>query len=198
MVLPFHLAPKNCVQFLQGIEGHFLHFHQDMHGDDLHMTFYIGFPARFPDLGRQHYRSVVLGPGLKLFVNARVDPILVLGNSNLTVVRGNGLRDSAKVGQCVIVDTDPVADIAIGKSLDVEVVAERERGNEDRNRSQVVRITAVVDDQRFSGVIQFCIDSGITLDMEGDILVAHPVCIPPAILPVAERPFPVYFALCVV
>ena len=59
-------------------------------------------------------------------------------------------------------------------------------------------IPDVVQRQRFSCKIQFKILSWIPLDMECNILAAQPIGIPPTILPVAQRPLSVYFALSII
>ena len=122
-VLLLHLLPENRVQFFKGIERHVLHIDQNMHIDDADMSFHIRFPA-----GRTYFRrlddcTVVFRPCLKVSVQRRTHPVFVLGNRYLAVIGSNRLRDTAKVVQRIVVDTEPVGNITAGHALDVEVVA---------------------------------------------------------------------------
>ena len=55
-----------------------------------------------------------------------------------------------------------------------------------------------MEPQRFSGIIQFCINARITLNMKSYILVIQPVCVPATILAITQRPFSINFAFRVV
>ena len=186
-ILLFHLLPQNGVQPVDGVEGHLIHLNQDVHGDNLHMPFNIWLPAGLSDLGRHDDGAVVLRPGLEILVEAGFDPVLVLGDSDLTVVRRNRLSDASKVGNGVVVDSKPVADVAAGHSLDVEIVAERQGGDEDGHFGSRFRIAPVMDAQRFPGKVQFQVDAGDPLDVESDLGAVQPVGIAPTILAVAQR-----------
>ena len=84
-VLCFHPLPQFSVQLFQGIEGHFVHFHEDMHGNDAYVAFHIGFPPRCFHFRRQNDCSIVSCPGLEFRIQNRIDPVLVLGYGNLAV-----------------------------------------------------------------------------------------------------------------
>lgn len=165
-----------------------------MHGHDFDMTFYIGLPPRRFDLGRHNDGAVVLGPSLKILVDARIDPVSVFCNCHLTVVRDDGLSDAAKVGKGIVVDPDPVADIAAGHTLNVEIIAVGHGSNKDRDRDSLLWISSIMDAQRLSGEVQLQIDTGIALNVEGDLIALEPLRIPPAKLAVTEGPAAVYNA----
>ena len=124
-----------------------------MHRDDADMPFYIGFPARRADFCRKHDRSVVRRPCLEFRVQARINPILVLGNCNLAVIRRNGLRNAAEILQSVVVHANPVGDVAAGHAFNVEKIAERQGRNKDGDLRQRFRITDVTKPQGFACII---------------------------------------------
>ena len=137
-------------------------------------------------------------PSLKFRIQARINPILVLSNRNLAVIRRNSLCDATEILQGIVVHADPVADIAAGHALNVEQIAERQGCNKDRDLGQCFQITDVTKPEVFPSKIQFRINAGIALNIEGYVFVAQPVGVPPAKLPVTQRPLSVNFALGVV
>ena len=69
--------------------------------------------------------SVWREKGREFRIQTRIDPVLILGNGDLAVIGRNGLGNAAKVLQCVIVHTNPVANIAMGHALNIEQITER-------------------------------------------------------------------------
>jgi len=110
----------------------------------------------------------------------------------LAVVRRDRLRDPAKVGQRIVVDPDPVRDVAAGHAFDIEIVAERQGGNKDGYGRGQTGIVTVVERQRFTGEIQFQIDAGNALDVEGNLGAVEPVRVAAAELTVAQGSPPVH------
>ena len=151
------------------------------------MPLYIRLPAGLPNLGRHDDGAVVFSPGLKVLVQARIDPIFVFGNGHLAIIRRNRLCDPTKIGNGIVVHPDPVADIAAGHSLDIEIIAVRQCRHKDGYFGGHLQIAAVVNAQRLSGIIQFCIDSGKPLNVEGNLGAVEPIRISPAKLAVAQR-----------
>lgn len=138
------------------------------------MPLSIRLPTGLSDFGRHDDGAVVLRPGLEILIDAGIDPVLVLGDSDLTVVRRNRLSDASKVGNGVV-DPKPVADVAAGHSLDVEIIAERQGGDEDGHFGGRFRIAPVMDAQRFPGKVQFQVGTGDPLNVEGDLGAVQPV-----------------------
>ena len=64
----------------------------------------------------------MFSPCLEVFVYGGSYPVLIFCHCHLAVVRSNGLGDSAEVSQRVIVDSQPVCDVAAGHAFDVEVI----------------------------------------------------------------------------
>ena len=87
------------------------------------MTLHIGFPPGRSYLSRRDDGAVVLRPGLKIFIETGIDPVLIIRNSYLTIVWGNGLGNTAKVSKRIVIDPDPAADIASGHPFNVEKIA---------------------------------------------------------------------------
>jgi len=110
---------------------------------------------------------------LKVFVHAGIDPVPVLRDGYLAVVRRDRLRNPAKVGQRIVVDPDPVRDVVAGHAFDIEIVAERQGGNKDGYGRGQTGIVTVVERQRFTGEIQFQIDAGKQLKRIGKITTIH-------------------------
>lgn len=127
----------------------------------------------------------MVSPGLEVLVHAGTDPVFILRNSYLAVIRGNRLGDSAKISNSVIVDPDPIAYIAGYHSFCVKVIAERQCCHEDGDGGQFLWVTTVAENQVLACKIQFRIHAGITLNMKRDLCTVQPVCITPAELPVA-------------
>ena len=151
------------------------------------MALNIRLPTGLPDFGGHDNGAIVLRPGLEIFIDAGVDPVLVFGDSDLAVVRRNRLSDASEIGNGVVVDPKPVADVAAGHSLDVEIITERQSRHEDGYLGSHLRIAPVMDAQRFPGKVQFQVDAGDPLDVEGDLGAVQPVGIAPTILAVAQR-----------
>ena len=151
------------------------------------MALNIRLPTGLSDFGRHDNGAIVLRPGLEIFIDAGVDPVLVFGDSDLAVVRRNRLSDASEIGNGVVVDPKPVADVAAGHSLDVEIITERQSRHEDGYLGSHLRIAPVMDAQRFPGKVQFQVDAGDPLDVEGDLGAVQPVGIAPTILAVAQR-----------
>jgi len=78
------------------------------------MSFHVRLPAGLADFGGHDDDAVVFRPCLKIPVHAGIDPVPVLRDGYLAVVRRDRLRDPAKVGQRIVVDPDPVRDVAAG------------------------------------------------------------------------------------
>jgi len=122
------------------------------------MSFYVRLPAGLSDFGGHDDGAVVFRLCLKILVQAGIDPVLVFRDGYLTVVRRDCLRNPAKVGQRVVVGSDPVEDVAAGHAFNVEIVAERQCGNKDGYGHSQTGIVTVVERQCFPGKIQFQID----------------------------------------
>ena len=132
-VLGSHLFRKNTVQFIQGIECHFLHIYQDVHGNDLDMPFYSWFPARGFYLRWCNHGVVMFSPGLKVFVHNRTYPVLVPVYCDFAVIRCNCRCHSTKICESIVINTDPVFNVTINHALCVEVIAVSERCNKNGN-----------------------------------------------------------------
>ena len=162
------------------------------------MPFNIRFPARFTHLGRLDDGTIVFSPGLEVLVHTGVDPILVLSNRYFAVVGRNRLGNPTEIRNGVVVDPNPVADVAAGHSFDVEIIAKRQCRHEDGYSRGQIRITTVMKVQSLSRKVQFGIDAGETLNMEGNLGAVKPVGVAPAKLPVAQRLPAIHRSDCVV
>ena len=169
-----------------------------MHIHETDVDFHVGLPARRANLSRQDHGSVMLGPGRKIPIQCRVDPILVFRDRHLAVVRRDGLCHSAEVSQRVVVDADPVGDVTAGHAFRIEIAAVGQRSHEYSHSGSDLRVVSVTEPQGFPCVIQLQVDAGIPLNMERCIPTAKPICVTPAILTVAQRSLAFYLACGVV
>src|SRR5699024_6983616 len=99
---------------------------------------------------------------------------------------------AAKIGQRVIVDPDPVPDIAFRHAFGIKVVTISEGGDKDGDLCGLFRIPAVMQIELLTGIIQFEIDAGITLDMEGQLFGISPFAVTPAVLAIAHWLLSIY------
>ena len=99
-----------------------------MHIDDSDVSFYIRLTPRRANLRRLNHCAIVFRSCLKIPVQCRIDPITVLCYGNLTVVGCHSLCDSTEICNGIVVDTNPVCNIAAGHTFDVKVVAVGKRG----------------------------------------------------------------------
>ena len=83
-------------------------------------------------------------PCLEIFIQDRADPVLVPGNCYFAIIRGDCRRHAAKIGQSIIVDPDPVPDIAFGHSFSVKVITVGEGSDKDRDLCGLIRVPAVM------------------------------------------------------
>ena len=72
-------------------------------------------------------------PCLEIFIQDRADPVFIPGNCYFAIIRGDCRRHAAKIGQSIIVDPDPVPDIAFGHSLSVKIITVGEGSDKDRD-----------------------------------------------------------------
>ena len=131
-------------------------------------------------------------PCLEVFIQDRADPVFVPGNRHLAVIRGNRRSHAAKIGQRVIVYPDPVPDIAFRHAFGIKVVTISEGGDKDGDLCGLFRIPAVMQIELLTGIIQFEIDAGITLDMEGQLFGISPFAVTPAVLAIAHWLLSIY------
>lgn len=140
----------------------------------------------------------MLSPCRKIPVQCRVDPVFVFRDRHLAIVRCDGLRNTAEVGQCVVVDTDSVGDITTGHAFSVKILAVRQCRHKYSYLGFDFRVVTVAEPQGFPCIIQFQIDAGIPLNMERCIPAAKPVCVTSAVLAVTQRSFTFDFSCGVV
>ena len=131
-------------------------------------------------------------PCLKIFIQDRTDPVLVPGNRHLAVIRGNRRSHAAKIGQRVIVDPDPVPDIAFRNAFSIKVITVSEGSDKDGDLCGLFRVASVMQIELLSGVVQFKIDTGITLDVEGQLFGISPFAVTPAVLAIAHWLLSIY------
>ena len=140
----------------------------------------------------------MFSPGLEVLVQAGANPVLILGNSNFAVIRRDSLCDPAEIRDCVVINPNPVADVATGHPFKVEKIAERKRCHKYGDRCSCFRITPIMKAQSFSSIVQFCIDTRETLDVESNVDAVEPIGVTPTKLTVAQRPPSVYDTDCLV
>ncbi len=119
-------------------------------------------------------------------------------NCNFAVVGRDRLGNPAEIGNGIVVDPDPIVDVAADYSFDVEIIAERQRGHKNGYFRGQFGITPVMKAQRFPGEVQFQIHTGKPLNVEGDLGAVKPGGITPTILAVTQRFLTVHRADCVV
>src|SRR5699024_4615315 len=134
----------------------------------------------------------MLCPCLEIFIQDRADPVLVPGNCYFTIIRGDCRRHAAKIGQRIIADPDPVPDITFGHSLSVKVITVGEGCDKNGYLCGLFRVPAVMQIELFSRIIQFEIDAGITLDVEGQLFGICPFAVTSAVLAVAHWLLSIY------
>lgn len=137
-------------------------------------------------------RIIMFCPCLEVFIQDRTDPVLVPGNRHLAVIRGNRWSHAAKIGQRVIVHPDPVPDITFRHAFGIKVVTISESSNKDGDLCGFFRIPAVMQIKLLTDVIQFEIDAGITLDVEGQLFGISPFAATPAILAITHWLLSIY------
>lgn len=81
---------------------------------------------------------------LEIFIQDRADPVLVPGNCYFAIIRGDRWSHAAKIGQSIIIDPDPVPDIAFGHSFSVKVITVGEGSDKDRDLCGLIRVPAVM------------------------------------------------------
>ena len=131
-------------------------------------------------------------PCLEVFIQDRADPVFVPGNRHLTVIRGNRWSHAAKIGQRVIVHPDPVPDIAFRHAFGIKVITVGKGSDKDGDFCGLFRVPSVMQIELLSGVVQFEIDAGITLDVEGQLFGISPFAVTPAVLAIAHWLLSVY------
>ena len=131
-------------------------------------------------------------PCLKIFIQDRSDPILVSGSCHLVVIWGNRWSHTTKIGQSVIVHTDPVLDIVFRHTFGIKVIAVGKSSDKNGDPCNLFRVPTVIQIELLSGIIQFEIDAGITLDVEGQLFEIGPFAVAPAVLSIAHWLLPVY------
>ena len=134
----------------------------------------------------------MLCPCLEIFIQDRADPVLIPGNRHLTVIRRNCRSHAAKIGQSVIIYPDPVPDITFRHAFGIKVITVGEGCNKDGDLCGLFRVPAVMQIELLSCIIQLEIDTGITLDVEGQLFGISPFAVTPAILAIVHWLLPVY------
>src|SRR5699024_6230055 len=118
--------------------------------------------------------------------------VLIPGNCYFTIIRGDRWGHAAKIGQRIIVDPNPVPDITFGHSFSVKVITVGESCDKNGYLCGLFRVPAVMQIELFSRIVQFEIDAGITLDVEGQLFGIRPFAVTPAVLAVAHWLLPIY------
>ena len=131
-------------------------------------------------------------PCLEIFIQDRADPVLVPGNCYFAIIRGDRWCHAAKIGQSIIIDPDPVPDIAFGHSFSVKVITVGEGSDKDRDLCGLIRVPAVMQIELLPHIVQFDIDTGITLDVEGQLFGISPFAVTPAVLAIAHWLLSIY------
>ena len=131
-------------------------------------------------------------PCLKIFIQDRADPVLVPGNRHLTVIRGNRWSHAAKIGQRVIVDPDPVPDIAFRHAFSIKVITVSEGSDKDGDLCGLFRIPTVMQAKLLPCIVKFEIDARITLNVKGQLFGISPFTVTSAVLTIAHWLLSVY------
>ena len=137
-------------------------------------------------------KSTTVSTCLEIFVQDRADPVFIPGNRHLTVIRRNCRGYAAKIGQRIIVYPDPVPDIAFRHVFGIKVITVGKGSDKDGDLCGLFRISAVMQIELLSGVVQLEIDAEITLDVEGQLFGIGPFAITPAVLAIAHWLLSVY------
>ena len=123
-------------------------------------------------------------PCLEIFIQDRADPVLVPGNRYFTVVRSDSRGHAAKIGQRIIVHPDPVPDIAFGHAFGVKVITVGKGSDKDRDLCGLFRVPPIVQVKLLSCIVQFEVDTGVTLDVKGQLFGISPFAVTSAVLPI--------------
>ena len=119
-------------------------------------------------------------PCLEIFIQTGLIQSLFRATATLQLSRGNRRRHAAKIGQSIIIDPDPVPDIAFGHSFSVKIITVGEGSDKDRNLCGLIRVPAVMQIELLPRIVQLEIDTGITLDVEGQLFGISPFAVTPA------------------
>ena len=125
------------------------------------------------------------------YTSALKAPVRCFGN-HFTIIRGDRRYRASKIRQRIIVHPDPVPDIAFCHAFGIKVITVSEGSNKDRDLCGLFRVPAVMQIELLSGVIQFEINAGITLDMEGQLFGISSFAVTPAVLTITHWLLPVY------
>src|SRR5699024_9385929 len=127
-----------------------------------------------------------------IFIRDRAAPDFVPGHRYCAIIRGDRRPHAAKIGQSIIVHPDPVPDIAFGHSLSVKIITVGEGSDKDRDLCGLIRVPAVMQIELLPRIVQLEIDTGITLDVEGQLFGISPFAVTPAVLAIAHWLLSIY------
>ena len=97
---------------------------------------------------------------LKISIQAWADPVLVPGNRHLAVIRSDRWSYAAKIGQCVIIDPDPVPDIAFRHAFSIKVITVSGGSDKDGDLCGLFRIPTVMQVKLPSCIVKFGLTPG--------------------------------------
>ena len=111
----------------------------------------------------------MFSPCLIILVKFRTDPVLVLVYSNLAVVWSDGWCNATKEIQRIVVDSDPIPNIAVNHTFGIKVITVGKSCNKYGHLRCLIWIPAVVDQKLLAGIIEFQVNAWISLDMKSDV-----------------------------